>query len=42
MFVVAVEDSLLLELNTGEEERKLKATNHHFEIFFSAPLQNAP
>jgi CRP-like cAMP-binding protein len=33
MFVVAVEDSILLEL-TFEEERKLKAELHLFETFF--------
>lgn len=33
MFVVALEDSLLLEL-TYEEESSLKAANHQFETFF--------
>ena len=33
MFVVAVEDSLLLEI-TYEEERRLKAANYQFETFF--------
>jgi CRP-like cAMP-binding protein len=35
MFVVAVEDSILLEL-TFEAERKLKAELHQFETFFRA------
>jgi CRP-like cAMP-binding protein len=33
MFVVAVEDSLLLEISHGDETR-LKANNHQFETFF--------
>jgi CRP-like cAMP-binding protein len=33
MFVVAMEDSILLEL-TFEEERKLKSQAHQFETFF--------
>ena len=33
MFVIALEDSLLLEI-TYEQESRLKAGNHHFETFF--------
>jgi CRP-like cAMP-binding protein len=33
MFVIAVEDCVLLEI-THQDESKLKADNHHFETFF--------
>jgi CRP-like cAMP-binding protein len=35
MFVIAMEDSLLLEI-THRDESRLKADNHHFETFFRA------